>query len=83
MRNITAVLLAEPGYAPLNPPDFISFLNSQLVLLSVTPADRTGLRCPETLDVLEGYDLLRTDVNGWIELITSGKQMWVEVEKKP
>jgi len=83
MRNITAVLLAESGYAPLNPPDFISFLHPQLVLLSVTPADRTGLPSPETLEALEGYNLLRTDQNGWIELTTDGKQMWVEVENNP
>ena len=83
MRDITAVLLAESGYAPLNPPDFLSYLHPQLVLLSVAPADRTGLPSPETLDALEGYNLLRTDQNGWIELTTDGKQMWVEVEKKP
>ena len=36
----------------------------------------------ETLQVLEGYTLLRTDENGWIELTTDGEQMWVEVERK-
>jgi len=41
-------------------------------------------RCcnPETLEAVEGYTLLRTDQNGWIELSTDGEQMWVEVEKK-
>ena len=82
MRNISALLLAEFGYAPLNPPEFISFLHPQLALLSVASADRTGLPSPESLDVLQGYNLLRTDRNGWIELITDGKQMWVEVEKR-
>ncbi len=82
MRNISAVLLAESGYAPLNPPDFISFLHPQLALLSVAPADKTGLPSPETLDALQGYNLLRTDQNGWIEISTDGSQMWVEVEKR-
>jgi competence protein ComEC len=82
MRNITAVLLAESGYAPLNPPEFISFLHPQLALLNVAPADRTGLPSPETLQALQGYTLLRTDRNGWIELTTDGKQMWVEVEER-
>lgn len=31
--------------------------------------------------VLQGYTLLRTDRNGWIELSTDGVEMWVEVEK--
>jgi competence protein ComEC len=81
MRNISAVLLAESGYAPLNSPDLLSFLNPQLALLSVAPADKTGLPSPETLDALQGHNLLRTDQNGWIELMTDGSQMWVEVEK--
>jgi beta-lactamase superfamily II metal-dependent hydrolase len=82
MRNISASFLAESGYAPLNPPEFFSSLSPQLVLLSVAPADRTGLPSSETLDALKGHTLLRTDQNGWIELATDGKQMWVEVEKK-
>ena len=82
MRSISALLLPESGYAPLNPPEFISFLHPQVALLSVAPADKTGLPSPETLEALEGYNLLRTDINGWIELTTDGSQMWVEVERK-
>ncbi len=83
MRNVSAVLLPESGYAPLNPPELIAFLHPQLALLSVAAGDKTGLPSPETLDVLQGYNLLRTDQNGWIEISTDGKQMWVEVEKNP
>jgi hypothetical protein len=82
IRNISAALLAESGYAPLNPPELIAFLHPQLALLSVAPADKTGLPSPETLEALEGYNLLRTDMNGWIQLTTDGKQIWVEVERK-
>jgi len=82
LRDVSALMLAESGYAPLNPPEFISFLHPQLALLSVAPADRTGIPSPETLEALQGYTLLRTDQNGWIELTTDGKQMWVEVERK-
>jgi len=42
---------------------------------------RQGLPSPETLEAVKGYNLLRTDRNGWIELSTDGEQMWVEVEK--
>ncbi len=80
MRNISAVLLPESGYAPLNPPELIDFLHPQLAVLSVAAGDKTGLPSPETLDALEEYSLLRTDKNGWIELTTDGSQMWVEVE---
>ncbi len=82
IRNISTVVLPESGYTPLNPPELISFLHPQLALLSVAQSDRTGLPSHETLQALQGYNLLRTDQNGWIELTTDGKQMWVEVERK-
>jgi beta-lactamase superfamily II metal-dependent hydrolase len=82
MRNISALLLAESGYAPVNPPELIEHLSPQVVLLSVAAADKTGLPSSETVQALEGYNLLRTDKNGWIQITTDGNQMWVEVEKK-
>ena len=81
MRNISAVLLAESGYAPLNPPDLISYLNPQVALLSVAAGDRNGLPSPETIHALEGYNLLRTDQNGWIELTTDGNALWTHVQR--
>jgi beta-lactamase superfamily II metal-dependent hydrolase len=47
------------------------------VVISVAPVDRSGLPSLETIETLEGYTLLRTDRNGWIELTTDGEQMWV------
>jgi len=48
----------------------------------VSAADYDGLPSSETLEALQGYTVLRTDRDGWIELTTDGEQMWVEVEKK-
>ena len=78
---VTALLLAESGYAPLNPPGWIGKLKPQVVLLSVAAGDREGRPDPETLEAVEDYTLLRTDRNGWIEITTDGEQMWVEVER--
>jgi beta-lactamase superfamily II metal-dependent hydrolase len=33
------------------------------------------------LQALEGITVLRTDLNGWIEIKTDGEKMWVEVER--
>ncbi len=79
---VTALLLADSGYAPLNPPEWIQRWNPQVVLLSVAAGDREGRPDPETLKGLEGYNVLRTDRNGWIELSTDGTQLWVEVERR-
>jgi beta-lactamase superfamily II metal-dependent hydrolase len=80
--NVSALLLAYSGYAPSNPPEWIANLRLEVVLLSVSAADKQGLPSPETLELLQGYTLLRTDRNGWIELSTDGEQMWVEVKRR-
>jgi len=78
----SALFLADSGYAPLNPPELFARWQPQVVLLSVVAGNREGLPSPETLKALQGYNLLRTDQNGWIELSTDGEQMWVEVPRK-
>jgi competence protein ComEC len=78
---VTALLLAEGGYAPLNPPEWIARWQPQAALLSVGAGNLEGLPDPETLAALEGYTLLRTDRNGWIELSTDGEKLWVETER--
>jgi competence protein ComEC len=80
--HVTVLLLAEQGYAALNPPEWISNLRPQLVLLSVSADDSNGRPDREVLDVLGGYSLLRTDQHGWIQIVTDGQKMWVEVERK-
>jgi competence protein ComEC len=82
LKGLTALLLAESGYAPVNPKAWIENLAPQIILLSVAAGDLDGLPSPETMVTVDGYNLLRTDRNGWIELTTDGEQMWVEVERK-
>lgn len=79
---VNVLSLADSGYAASNPPEWITNLNPELVLLSVSAADENGMPDSEVLDSVKGYDLLRTDQNGWVEITTDGKQMWVNVERK-
>ena len=81
LSPLTALLLADSGFAQLNSPEWISFLDPQLVLLSVSADNFNGLPDQETLDAVEGLTLLRTDVNGWIEISSDGLSIWVEVER--
>jgi beta-lactamase superfamily II metal-dependent hydrolase len=78
---VSALLLAESGYAPVNPPEWIARLNPHLILLSVAPGDANGLPFADTLQALDGYTLLRTDRHGWIDISTDGQRLWVEVER--
>jgi competence protein ComEC len=75
---VSVLSLADGGHALVNPPEWISNLRPQVVLLSVASGDRRGLPSPKTIESLEGYHLLRTDMNGWIHITTDGEQMWVE-----
>ncbi len=52
--QVTAVLMAENGYAPLNTREWIEGLSPQVVLLSVAAGDRDGLPDPEALQVAGG-----------------------------
>lgn len=79
--KVDVLLLAESGYAPSNPPDIFENLNPQLVVLSVAAGDLDGLPSQDVLDSLEGYSLLRTDRNGWIDISTDGAEMLISVER--
>jgi competence protein ComEC len=78
----SALLLAESGYAPLNPPEWIEKLRPQVSLLSVAADDYSGRPDPGTLEAVKGYSLLRTDLNGWVRLSSDGEKLWVEVERR-
>ena len=78
---VTVLSLSQSGYAPLSPVDWIDNLNPQITVLSVAADDKDGLPNQETLDALGSHSLLRTDQNGWIEITTDGKDMWVQAEK--
>ena len=79
---VTILSLADSGYAVSNPEEWIVNLNPELVVLSVSAADQNGRPDGEMLEAVKDYSLLRTDVNGWIEIATNGSQMWVNVERQ-
>jgi competence protein ComEC len=80
---VSLLSLANSGYAASNPPEWITNLNPELVVLNVAAADENGMPDSEVLETLNGFSLLRTDENGWIEITTDGTQMWVNVERQP
>jgi competence protein ComEC len=79
--EVTALLLAENGYGPANPQEWIENLHPRVILLSIAPGDAFKLPSEETMQAVGGYSLMRTDRNGWIQMTTDGEQIWVEVEK--
>jgi competence protein ComEC len=82
IEPVSALLLGDSGYAPINPPEWIANLNPQLIILSVAAGDPDGLPHEEIIEAVENYSFLRTDYNGWIEVTTNGEEMWIQVEKQ-
>ena len=81
IKPVSLLLIADSGYSPINPPAWIGNLNPQLIILSVAAGDKDGLPHEEIIVSTEDFALLRTDQNGWIEVITDGIELWVYVEK--
>jgi competence protein ComEC len=80
-QNLTALLLARSGEIESNPPAWLAQTHPQVALLSVDSLNRSGLPDVKTLQALAGIPLLRTDLNGSVELVTDGEQLWVYAEK--
>ncbi len=80
LAPLSALLLAESGYAPLNPPEVVRSLQPRLLLLSVQPADPWGRPDLTVLQALAGFPLLRTDRCGWVWLTTDGQRLWVRTQ---
>jgi hypothetical protein len=45
-------MLADSGYTPANPPEWIAKLSPEVVLLSVAAGDREGRPDPEMLETV-------------------------------
>jgi competence protein ComEC len=76
--RVDALLLADGGFAPLNPSDWLESLDPRVVLLSVASGNADGLPSTEVLAALETRKILRTDQDGWLRLVTDGHEFWVE-----
>ncbi len=78
---VSAILLPDGGYKAVNPSGWFNQLQPLVALISVESGNSRGLPSHEVLDALEGRNILRTDLNGWIELTTDGERLWVKVER--
>lgn len=74
---VDLLLLADAGYPPLNPPQWIANLAPQVIWVA---ASQEPLR-DETLAAVAGYPFVRADEHGWLRLTTDGDQYWVEVAR--
>lgn len=77
------LLLADGGYAAVNPPEWLSAVDPWLAIISVDAGNRRSLPSQTTLSNLSDRTVLRTDAHGWIDLTTDGTRLWVRTERDP
>jgi competence protein ComEC len=80
---VSALLLPDGGNTAVNPNCWLNQLQPLVVLISVEAGNSRGLPSLEVLDTLQGRNILRTDINGWIDITTDGERLWAEVERHP
>ena len=80
---VNALLIADSGYAPVNPPEWLANLAPEILVLSVEAGDKDGLPQEEIKALMDEHPGLRTDLNGWVHLATDGERVWIDVQKQP
>lgn len=80
--RVSLFSLPDSGYPALISEEWLAELTPQVVILSVAANDPYGNPTPEVLKMLRPYSLIRTDMAGWVEVVTDGQQMWLFSEKK-
>lgn len=81
--RVTVLKSAHHGSKTSSEPEFLAAVDPQLVVVSVGADNSFGHPSPEVLQRYNdlGVSVLRTDERGTIEMITDGKQLWLETER--
>jgi hypothetical protein len=74
--RVSLLLLADSGYAPLNPPEWLSYLNPQVAW----SAGDSQLG-PELAAALVAVKLLAVQEHGWLRVTTDGATMWIQTAR--
>ena len=62
-------------------PQFIAAVAPRLAVIQVGAQNKFGHPDPAVLERLQGVEVLRTDQNGRIEVVSDGKRMWTKTER--
>lgn len=76
LGQIDLLTLADSGYVPLNPPEWIAKLAPNVVWLA-----GNGNELERELKDLAFHQLFDTGAHGWLRVSTDGQQMWLEVAR--
>ncbi len=81
LRSVSAVLLPAGGYAAVNPDEWLKHLDPGVILLSLRTGEMPAELPKNISGPLLNRSILRTDINGTIDLTTDGSKLWIEVDR--
>jgi competence protein ComEC len=76
----TVLKAAHHGSCSSTTQEFLDAVDPEMVVISVGADNNFGHPCADVMERLEGLPVYRTDVQGVVEIISDGTQMWVETE---
>jgi hypothetical protein len=75
--RVELLLLADGGYAPLNPPEWLAQLDPAVIWLAGNAADLELV----TQAALGTRTVLDTGSRGWLRVSTDGETMWMQSQR--
>lgn len=75
---VDLLMLADSGYLPVNPPEWIANLSPSFVWM---PSNDEPFN-QEMLDALGSIPTFQIAQNGWLQITTDGEQVWLEVARR-
>jgi competence protein ComEC len=83
IHDVSVLLLGDGGHPSVNSLSWLETTNPQVAILSVGSGGDPNRPSADVISQLGERTVLRTDMNGSIEINTDGSKLWVEVERIP
>ena len=81
--NVAATVLKVPHHgSKTTAPEFLNAVGAQIAVISVGTGNRFGHPSPETLEVLKGTPVYRTDTQGRITVSSNGHRVTVRTGRR-
>jgi competence protein ComEC len=79
--EVDVLKVGHHGSEAASSPDFIAAIRPSLAIISVGAENDYGHPREEVLERLSNVPILRTDLNGRVEVVSDGDHLWSHTEK--
>jgi competence protein ComEC len=83
VHDVAVLLLGDGGHPSVNTRSWLETTNPWVVIISAGSKGDPNRPSRDVLALLGERTILRTDLNGSVEINTDGRELWIEVERVP